>query len=111
MNAKLKTTMLFVLLICACQKEPFNNNIVKNEIAPISISLDEAKNFMAQVDKDSSKAMAKIRVDWKLAQSVPIRNGNKWTILVYHSHQYEKSKFFVNNNKREIELMQRLSFS
>ncbi|WP_255524465.1 hypothetical protein [Pedobacter riviphilus] len=43
MNAKLKTTMLFVLVICACKKEPFNNNIVKNEIATISISLDEAK--------------------------------------------------------------------
>lgn len=65
--------MLFVLVICACQKEPINNKIVTNEVSNISISLDEAKNFMAQVDKDSSKAMAKIKVDWKLQQKILYR--------------------------------------
>lgn len=92
MNAKLKTTMLFVLLICACQKEPINNKIATNEVSNISISLDEAKNFMAQVDKDSSKAMSKIKVDWKLAQSVPTRNGNKWTILLEGQPTYQNYK-------------------
>ncbi len=92
MNAKLKTTMLFVLVICACQKEPINNKIVTNEVSNISISLDEAKNFMAQVDKDSSKAMAKIKVDWKIAQNVPIRNGNKWTILLEGQPTYQNYK-------------------
>lgn len=92
MNAKLKTAMLFVLVICACQKEPINNKIVTNDVSNISISLDEAKNFMAQVDKDSSKAMAKIKVDWKLAQSVPIRNGNKWTILLEGQPTYQNYK-------------------
>jgi hypothetical protein len=92
MNAKLKTTMLFVLVVCACQKEPINNKIVTNEVSNISISLDEAKNFMAQVDKDSSKAMAKIKVDWKLAQSVPIRNGNKWIILLEGQPTYQNYK-------------------
>ena len=93
MNSKLKLTILLILLISACQKEPINDaNLVPNETTKISLSLDEAKNFISHVDPDSSNALLKIKIDWQLAKSEPIHNGNKWVILLEGQPTYQNYK-------------------
>jgi hypothetical protein len=95
MNPKSKITIIFILLILisACGKEPVKDlNPAETAGTNSSLKLSEAKEFISQLDPDSSKAMAKIKVDWKLAKNEATQNGNKWTVLLEGQPTYQNYK-------------------
>ncbi|WP_316800221.1 hypothetical protein [Pedobacter frigidisoli] len=110
MKSKIKITVLFLFLLGACQKEPIGDTIpTQNATDKITLTLSEAKNFISSIYQDSSKALTKIKIDWQLAESEPMRAGNKWTILLqgqptYQNYKqgYRKLVIFRNSESQKI---------
>ncbi|TCD05852.1 hypothetical protein EZ449_15420 [Pedobacter frigidisoli] len=93
MKAKTKTTILFIFLIAACQKEPLRENNPKQDQAiDTALTLSDAKDFIEQINPDSSSALAKIVIEWKLAKSEETHKGNKWLIYLSGQPTYQNYK-------------------
>lgn len=93
MNSKFAITAIFLFLIVSCQKEPINNNeLTLNTATNVTLTLNDAKKFISQIDSDSGKALSNIKIDWKVAKNEAIPEGNKWTINLEGQPTYQNYK-------------------
>lgn len=83
MNTRLKLTTIIFMLLSACHKDPINGELsAEKPVQQTSLSLEDAKAYIDQIEPDSGKVLSKISVDWKLAKNDSTKSGNKWTILL-----------------------------
>jgi len=83
MNSHIKLSIIIIFVISACRKEPVDkNNSPSNQSHTPSLTLADAKQFMDNLDPDSSLSLAKIKIDWELATTTTVRDGNKWIVTL-----------------------------
>jgi len=80
MNTHIKFSIILILMVSACRKERINHDSPANPDHNVSLTLADAKQFISQTNPDSSTALSEINVDWELARTTTIQNGNKFTI-------------------------------
>ncbi len=93
MNTKLKITTVIIFLLSACHKEPINGDLsTEKPVQQVSLSLEDAKAYIDQIEPDSGKVLSKISIDWTRAKNDRTKSGNKWTIQLEWQPIYQGYK-------------------
>ncbi|MGM9475251.1 hypothetical protein ACS5PU_02430 [Pedobacter sp. GSP4] len=93
MNTKLKTATIIIFLISACRKDPVDHNLsAENPQHNVLFTLSDARAFIQQIEPDSSKALGKISINWKLAKKEGTNGANRWTVLLEGQPTYQGYK-------------------
>ncbi|KIA92225.1 hypothetical protein OC25_17440 [Pedobacter kyungheensis] len=93
MNTKFKLTTVIIFLLSACHKEPINSDLAEEKpVQQASLSLEDAKGYIDQIEPDSAKVLSKISIDWTRARNNSTGSGNKWTILLNEQPTYQGYK-------------------
>jgi len=115
METKFKTAILLLLVMCGCKKEQNENTSLKatNQIVG-NLSLEEARDYLNQIDPDSAKTFQKMKVDWTLAINKNNRKSDAWHILLpgqptYQSYKQGYRELIIKRNRKTAHIEARIT--